>query len=155
MKRFCGRGSYQTDSPPLYATVSGIITQADPPTESEWDEFLGQKAAQSMEQYGHKDLAGLHRSGRLQVTELKCLPAPPLGDARPLLPWRISAIVSCEEQRFEDPISMIFHWPEQPPQEVQRAISDVLASDGIALRGYDQSYAEVTEVLNLKVETLV
>ncbi len=108
-----------------------------------------------MERYGHKDLAGLRRKGRLQVTELKDLPTPPSGDVRPLPRWKIIGIASCEELRFEDLIYMIFEWPENPSPEVLRHVANVMASDAVALRGHDQSYAEVTEILNLKVEPVV
>jgi len=46
----------------------------------------------------------------------------------------------------------VFGWPEPPPPEVIAAMERLLACDAVVSRGYDLSYAEVTEVLKVAVQ---
>lgn len=152
LKRFCGSGLYETEAPHLQSRVSKILAGTQAPTNEEWDEVLKVEARQILQDYGQGDAEGLILSGRVVVTEVQSLPEPPAGDPRPLLPWKISAVISCEELRSDFPVSLILEWQEKPEGEVLKRILEVMTEDALALKGHHQSYAEVSEVLNLQIE---
>lgn len=152
LRRFCGRGFYQKAVPPLELWASGIIVSPEPPKDEQWDPVLKEDAFENLKRWGHHDFEGWSLTGPPKVTELRPLPQPPPEDRRPLLLWKILAVVSSEELRFDAPVSLLVRWPEKPQGETLDVLKNILAEDVMALRGHHQSYAEVAEILSLQIE---
>jgi hypothetical protein len=84
--------------------------------------------------------------------ELPPIPKQPPEDKRTPLSWEIAFDYACDDVKFGSSACGIFGWPEEPQGAVLEAMTMVLISNQLAVRGTDPECAPYSRIIERTVK---